>query len=181
MSTPNGQTPNSNYFCHNCGTINTNGTRCIQCQSEFLEQMSDTTQRELSNNEDNQQIPLINQFQNLFNNDFNLQTFTNMLLPMLMSQIQPDLSQQRPRRGRPPRRIKRVTYSPLAHNRYLPALFQAIHTPISEIRLININGLNPQLFIFDQNEDMDILPVTRNDINQLSTLTSKLHLYFINH
>lgn len=161
MSTPNGQSPNSNYFCHNCGRINLNGTTCIQCQSEFLEQ---TSQGQLANNNDDvQQIPLIQQFQNLFNNDFNLQTFTNMLLPMLMSQIQPDLPQHRHRRGRPPRRIKRATHSSLAHNRYLPT---------SEIRLININGLilgqtlNTQLFIFDQNEDR------RGDINQLPTLTS---------
>jgi hypothetical protein len=149
--------------------------------------MFDNTQRQLRNENDDQQIPLIHQFQNLFNNDFNIQTFTNMLLPMLMSQIQPDLPQYRHRRGRPSRRIKRVTHSSLAHHRYLPTSFQSIHTPTSEIRLININGLipgqtlNTQLFIFDQNEHMDILPVTRNNINQLPTLTSKLHLFFINH
>jgi hypothetical protein len=204
MSTPNGQSPNSNYFCYNCGTINTNGTRCIQCRSEVLEEIPrQTSNTERMSDNDNQQIPLIHQFQNLFNNDFNLQTFTNMLLPMLMSQIQPDLPQHRHRRGRPPRRIKRVTHTPLTHTRYVPSSFQAIHTPTSEIRLLNINELIPgqqfntqlpfQLLIFDQNEEnfnpemltqllneeMDILPVTRNDINQLPTLTSKLPFFLL--
>jgi hypothetical protein len=182
MSTPpNGQSPNSNYFCHNCGTLNPNGTICIQCQSQFLEEIP----RQIS---DTEQMPLIQQFQNLFNHDFNIQTFSNMLLPMLMSRIQSELPQPIRRRGRPPRRIKRVAH------RYIPSFF---HTPTSQIRLINLHGLIPgqQLLIFDQNEenfnsemftqllneDMDVLPVTRNDINQLPTLTSKLPLFFVNY
>lgn len=174
MSTPNGQPPNSNYVCHNCGHINPIGTICSQCQSESLEEISTNSQRQLINTNDDQQIPLIQQFQNLFHNDFNLQTFTNMLLPMLMFQIQSEFPQYHHRRGRLPRRIKRII-----NNRYLP---------ISEIRLVNLNSFlprqilnNQQLFIFDQNneifrqlsnEDRTILPITRSDINQLPTLTS---------
>jgi hypothetical protein len=160
MSTPNGQFPDSNYLCHNCGRRNPNRTVCIHCQSEFLEEIP---QQQNSDPD----LPLIQQFQNLFNQDFNLQTFTNMLLPMLMSQIQSDLPQHRHRRGRPSRRIKRIAY------RYLP------YTP----GLFNINGLNTQVFIFDPNdenfqseiltEDIDLLSNTRNDIDQLPTLTSK--------
>jgi len=216
MSTSDEHSSTSNYFCHNCGTINTNETICIQCQSEFLEEIpvqpphteriSDNTQQQLSNDNDDQQVPLIHEFQNLFNNDFDIQSFTNMLLPMPMSQIQPDLPQHRHRRGRPPRRIKRITH------RYLPFLdissFQAGNTPTSQIHLLTTNEVAPrqvlntqfqpniplvqvplQLFIFDQNrdnlnsemltqflnEDNGSLPVTRDDINQLPTLTSKLY------
>jgi hypothetical protein len=149
MSTPNGQFPNSNYLCHNCGRRNPNGTTCIHCQSEFLEELP---QQQTSDPDH----PLIHQFQNLFNHDFNLQTFTNMLLPMLMSQIQSDLPQSRHRRGRPSRRIKRVAY------RYLtsPGLF-------------NINGLNTQIFIFDSNDENFPSGLFTEDINQLPTLTSK--------
>ena len=150
MSTPNGI-----YFCHNCGRINPNQTLCPHCQSEFLEQNP------------NQQISLIEQFQNLFNNDINIQNFTNMLLPMLMSQIQSEPLPHRHRRTRSARRIKRVTH---------------IHTPVSQIRLFNINRqrLDTQLIIFDPeifrqliDDDRDRLPRPRTDLQQLPTLTSK--------
>jgi hypothetical protein len=186
--------PTSNYFCHNCGTTNPTGTICTQCQSEFLEEIP-------VQNPETEQNPLIHDFQNLFHNNFDLQSFTNMLLLMLSSQTASDLSQHRHRRGRPLRRIKRVT------DRYLPFLdlspIQSLNTP-----LLNINGLVPeqtlttqfqpnmtfvqvplQFLIFDQNrdnfnletltqllnEDIGTMPVTRDDINQLPTLPSKLH------
>ncbi|CAF1094940.1 unnamed protein product [Adineta steineri] len=135
--------------CDNCGTINTNQTICIQCQSELPIQTSDNIQSQLLDENNDQQIPLIHQFQNLFNNDFDIQSFNNILLPMLISQIQFDLPQHpqhRHRRGRPPRRIKRITHSSHVH-RYLPSLdispFQTINTPTSLIQLLNINELVP--------------------------------------
>ncbi|CAF0819372.1 unnamed protein product [Rotaria sordida] len=209
MSTPNNHSPTSNYLCHNCGTINTNGTRCIQCQSEFLEEISteihNTEQLSIDNN--HQQIPLIHNFENLFNNTYDIQSFTNMLLPMLMSQTQTDISQHRHRRGRPPRRIKRITHT-LPRHRYIPFLdflpFQVIDTQTPQIPLLNINGFisgqplntqyepnmalaqlplhflvfdhnrenfNPEILIQLFNDDIGALPLTRNDINQLPTLT----------
>ncbi|CAF0815254.1 unnamed protein product [Rotaria sp. Silwood1] len=209
MSTPNDHSSTSNYLCHNCGTININGTRCIQCQSEFLEETSTETHntQQLSNDNDHQQIPSIHDFENLFNNTYDIQSFTNTLLPMLMSQTQTDISQHRHRRGRPPRRIKRITHS-LPRHRYIPFLdflpFQVINTQASQISLLNINGLvsrqplntqyepnmalvqlplhflvfdhngenfNPDLFIQMLNDDIRALPLTRNDINELPTLT----------
>jgi hypothetical protein len=191
MSDPGEQSPN--YFCHNCGTTNTNGNICSQCRSEFLEEVP--TLERIS---DDQQIPLIRQFQNLFNNGFDMQSFTNMLLPMLMVQTQADVSPHRHRRARPPRRIKRVTH------RYLPFLdFLPIHNPVSQVlpgqvlssplqTNMTLVQVPLQLFIFDQNgeninqemltqlfnDDMSTLPVTRDDINQLSTLTSELYEFY---
>ncbi len=149
MSTPNGQFPDSNYLCYNCGRRSSNGRTCIHCQSEFLEELP---QQQTSDSD----LPLIHQFQNLFNHDFNLQTFTNTLLPMLMPQIQSDLPPVRYRRGRTSRRIKRVI------DRYSlpPGLF-------------NINGLNSQIFIFDSIDENFPSGIFREDINQLPTLISK--------
>jgi hypothetical protein len=187
----------SNYFCHNCGRLNSTGTRCNQCQSEFLEEIP------VNNEQNTQQISLIPDFQNLFNNNFDIQSFTNMLLLMLSSQTPSDLFSQphHHRRSRPLRRIKRITH------RYLPFLdlspIQSLNTSLR-----NINGLVPeqtlntqyqpnmtfvqvplQLLVFDQNrdnfnletlthllnEDIGIMPITRDDINQLPGLTSKVH------
>ena len=149
MSTPNGQNPDSNYLCYNCGRRSSNGRTCIHCQSEFLEEIP---QQQTSDSD----LPLIHQFQNLFHHDFNVQTFTNMLLPMLMPQIQSDLPPARHRRGggggrRTSRRIKRVIdrYSPP------PGL------------------LNTQIFIFDSIDENFPFGISRVDINQLPTLTSK--------
>ncbi|CAF2803320.1 unnamed protein product [Rotaria sp. Silwood2] len=209
MSTPNDHSPISNYLCHNCGTINTNETRCIQCQSEFLEEISIGTHntQQSSNDNDHQQIASIDDFENLFNNTYDIQSFTNMLLPVLMSQTQTNSLQHRHRRDRPPRRIKRITHS-LPRHRYIPFLdflpFQIINTQTSQISLLNINGLvsgqplntqhepnmalvqlplnfllldhngenfNPEILIQLINDDIGALPLTRNDINQLPTLT----------
>ncbi|UJR36294.1 hypothetical protein I4U23_029023 [Adineta vaga] len=177
MSDPN-EDSSSNYFCYNCGTQNTNRTRCIQCQTEYVEDQSTqihNPQPSISNENDDQQIPLINEFENLFTNEFDLQSFTNMLLPMLISQIQPNQRHHRSRRSRLPRRIKRITHSPFSH-RYLPPLdilpFQVRTIPTSPLQILNINEFVPgqvlntqfqsnipliqvplQLFIFDQNRD----------------------------
>ncbi|CAF3460394.1 unnamed protein product [Rotaria socialis] len=153
MSNPSENSPTSNYLCQNCGTINTNGAMCIQCRSELLEEIpveihdnqstsDNTRQEQLSDN--NQQVSVNHEVQNLFNNTNDIQLFGNMLLNMIMSQSQPVLLPQRPRRGRPPRRIKRVAHS-LPRRRYIPALdlfpLQVINTQTPHISLLDIDGL----------------------------------------
>ncbi|CAF1418883.1 unnamed protein product [Adineta ricciae] len=191
MSNSNEESSAMTYVCQNCSTRNTSRTRCVQCQAEFIED-SETRQEN-----DQQQIPLVNQFQNLFTDDFDPQSFTNTLLPML---IQPSHQQFRSRRKRPSRRIKRIA-RPF---RYLPPLnlppVQVRHNPTASIPIPRINEFIPgqvltaqyqsnvpliqiplQLFIFDPNmenlgtrifrEDNQLRPLSQENIDQLPFLT----------
>ena len=181
------------HICQNCSTRNTSRTRCVQCQAE-LSEYSETRQ------ENDQQIALINQFQNLFTDDFDSQSFANILLPMLM---QPPHQRFRSRRKRPSRRIKRI----VRPFRYLSPLslspLQVRHIPISSIPIRNSNEfmsgqvlttryhsnvpliqIPSPLFIFDSNmenlgtrifrEDNQLRPLSQENIDQLPVLTSTL-------
>ena len=197
MSAPERQTPaTSSYFCHNCATIGTDAHVCSHCQSEFLEEVpgqTATDEQTMSDN-DESELPLVRHFETLLQNGFDLQAFTNSLLPMLVPTTQSDLFQPRHRRARPPRRIKRVTHP----HRYLP--FRSMTSPTVELRLFNIQDRRPtqpnlalfqfplQLIVFDQSgesltqllhEGTDTLPLTRDEINQLTTVTSKLDHLFV--
>lgn len=156
MSTPNGQFPTSNYLCQHCGRQNSLGIRCTECQS--LLQTSSTIE---SNT--NPDLGLIDRFEN-----FNPQIFTNMLLPLFMSQRQSDLPQQRHRRGRMSRRIKRVAYRYLPSSLYTPGLFD------TQLIIFDPNVTNGQSRLFTQliAEDLDFLPNRNYDVNELPTLTS---------
>lgn len=186
MSAPERQTPaTSNYFCHNCATIGTNEHVCSQCQSEFLEELPVQTTIDEPTGSENE-LPLVQHFETLLQNGFDLQAFTNSLLPMLVPSTPSDLVQHRHRRARPPRRIKRAAHA----HRYLP--FRSMTSPIVELRLFNIQDLRStqpnlalfqfplQLIVFDQNgEGTNTLPLTRDEINQLTAVTSKLDHLFV--
>ena len=226
MSIANNYSLTSNDRCHNCGTINVNGTVCSQCQSESFEDVPIQTQndgistedipQQLSSGNGNEQTSLLREFQNLLNNGYDRQLFTIMLLSMLMSNAQSRLAQHRHRRNRPQRRIKRVTHS-LSRYRHLPFLdlssFHAINTSVSETLTLNIipeellniqfqpnmtlvpvsvpfvifdqneDNVDPELLLQLLNEDIGSLSVTRNDVNQLPTLASRLQylFYFISY
>lgn len=150
MSNPNGQFPSSNYLCQHCGRENSLGIQCTECQS--LLPTSSTIESTA-----NSDPGLIDQFEN-----FNPQVFTGMLLPLLLSQRQSDLPQQRHRRGRTARRIKRMAY------RYLPSdLFD------TQLIIFDPNVTNGQSRLFTQliAEDLNVLSNRNYDINELPTLT----------
>ena len=158
MSTPNGQFPPSNSFCHNCGRRNSLGSTCTECQSS--PQPNSTIEQ--STNPD---VGLIDRLENLFPNARNPQLFTRMLLPMLMPARPADLPQHRHRRGRPSRRIKRALY------RYLPPSLQTSDLLDTQLIIFDPNETNTQSRLLTQFiiDDMD----PNYDVNQLPTLTSQ--------
>ena len=186
MSTP--ERPASSYYCRQCGTTSTDAGRCSQCQSESLEEIPVTTTT-VENDED---------FEQLFNSNLDLQAFTNLLLPMLMSQtpaLRPPAG--RHRRARHPRRIKRAVQT----HRQTPHV-DLMSLPTSQIQFFPLDDFLPrpvlqpnvtlvqmpfQLFVFDSqreninpelfaqlfNEDTGAVPLNRTEINQLTPINSE--------
>ena len=128
MSTP--ERPASSYYCRQCGTTSTDAGRCSQCHSESLEEIPVTTTT-TENDED---------FEQIFNSNLDLQAFTNLLLPMLMSQtptLRPPAA--RHRRARHPRRIKRAVQT----HRHTPHL-DLMSLPTSQIQFFPLDDFLPR-------------------------------------
>lgn len=183
MSTP--ERPASSYYCRQCGTTSTDAGRCSQCHAESLEEIPVTTTT-IENDED---------FEQIFNSHLDLQAFTNLLLPMLMSQT-PALrpSAARHRRARHPRRIKRAvqTHRQTPHVDLITSQIQFfplddfLPRPVLQpnVTLVQMpfqlllfdsqrENINPELFAQLFNEDTGAVPLNRPEIDQLTPVNSE--------
>jgi hypothetical protein len=204
MSTPNRSTSVLNYICQSCGSIDINRFQCSQCLSTLVVEQSMSTydQQQLDMNTSNEQTIRLN---TSFEHIFDMQSLTSMLVPFLMSQAQSDLRSTRHRRSRLPRRIKRITHT---HRPMSLVVLPSRHLINAQLRLLHINdflsryhlqsemtrvqmpyqwslydthdnNLDVDLFTQLVNNDMNILPLTRDEIQRLPTVTRKLVHSFV--